>query len=348
MAMSRRRQAVQTVLSLAVVAAVFVGVLPNVADLSEVRREIAAMTAVELGSLLVVAAWNLLTYLFVWVACLPGLGYGQAMVVTQSTTAVANTVPAGSAVSIGLGYTMFSSWGFKRSAITLALLVSGIWNNFVKLGLPVLALALLAVAGETSGGRILAAVLGIAALLAAVTVFALMLRTDAAASKVGLLAQRVASPVVRAIRRRPPEGWDTAVRRFRSKTIVLLSSRWQWLTLATFVSHLSLFLVLLVSLRHVGVSDNEVSWIEVLAAFAFVRLLSAIPITPGGLGVIELGLIAALVTAGGDRPEVVASVLVYRTLTYVLPIPVGVACYAVWRRNKRWRKAPPSVEPVAA
>ena len=348
MAMSRRRQAVQTVLSLAVVAAVFVGVLPNVADLSEVRREIAAMTAVELGSLLVVAAWNLLTYLFVWVACLPGLGYGQAMVVTQSTTAVANTVPAGSAVSIGLGYTMFSSWGFKRSAITLALLVSGIWNNFVKLGLPVLALALLAVAGETSGGRILAAVLGIAALLAAVTVFALMLRTDAAASKVGLLAQRVASPVVRAIRRRPPEGWDTAVRRFRSKTIVLLSSRWQWLTLATFVSHLSLFLVLLVSLRHVGVSDNEVSWIEVLAAFAFVRLLSAIPITPGGLGVIELGLIAALVTAGGDRPEVVASVRVDRTLTYVLPIPVGVACYAVWRRNKRWRKAPPSVEPVAA
>ncbi len=348
MATSRRRQAVQAVLSLAVVAAIFVGVLPNVADLSDVRREIAAMTAVELCSLLVVAAWNLLTYLFVWVACLPGLSYGQAMVVTQSTTAVANTVPAGSAVSIGLGYTMFSSWGFKRSAITLALLVSGIWNNFVKLGLPVLALALLAVAGETSGGRILAAALGIAALLGAVTVFALMLRTDAAASKVGLLAQRAASPVVRVIRHRRPEGWDTAVRRFRSKTILLLSSRWHWLTLATVVSHMSLFLVLLVSLRHVGVSDNEVSWIEVLAAFAFVRLLSAIPITPGGLGVIELGLIAALVTAGGDRPEVVASVLVYRTLTYVLPIPVGVACYAVWRRTKRWRKAPPSVEPVPA
>ncbi len=348
MAISRRRQVVQAVVSLAVVGAIFFGVLPQVTDLGEVGSEIAAMTAIEIGTLLVVAAWNLLTYLFVWVACLPGLSYGQAMVVTQSTTAVANTVPAGSAVSIGLGYSMFSSWGFKRSAITLALLVSGIWNNFVKLGLPVLALALLAVAGETSAGRIVAALLGIAALLAVVAIFTAALRTEAAARKVGLVAQRVAAPAARLLRRRPPEGWDTAVRRFRSKTILLLSSRWHWLTLATFVSHLSLYLVLLVSLRHVGVSDNEVSWVEVLAAFAFVRLLSAIPITPGGLGVIELGLIAALVTAGGERPEVVASVLVYRSLTYLLPIPVGIACYGVWRRNKRWRRASPSAEPVPA
>jgi len=341
-----RRQVVQAIVSLAVVAAIFIGVLPQVTDLSEVSDEIAAMTATEVGGLLLVAAWNLVTYLFVWVASLPGLSYGQAAVVTQATTALANTVPAGSALSIGLSYSMFASWGFKRSAITLALLVSGIWNNFVKLGLPVLALALLAVQGEAGGGRVVAALLGIAALVGAMTVFALILRTEGTARRVGTLAERAAAPAFRLLRRRPPEGWDRAVAGFRAKTIRLLGARWHWLTLATVLSHLSLYAVLLATLRNVGVSQDEVSWVEVLAAFAFVRLLSAIPITPGGLGVIELGLIAALVTAGGDRPEVVAAVLVYRTLTYLLPIPVGVVCYGVWRRNKRWRKSPPAEPPL--
>jgi putative heme transporter len=88
-----------------------------------------------------------------------------------------------------------------------------------------------------------------------------------------------------------------------------------------------------VTLRHVGVSNAEVTWQEVLAAFAFVRLLSAIPITPGGVGVVELGLTATLVTAGGDEAQVVAAVLVYRLLTFVLPIPVGAGSYFLWQRE---------------
>jgi uncharacterized membrane protein YbhN (UPF0104 family) len=76
--------------------------------------------------------------------------------------------------------------------------------------------------------------------------------------------------------------------RFRGDVIALLQPRWHWLTLTTLVSHLSLFLVLLLALRHVGVAESQVSWIEVLAAFSLVRLLSAFPITPGGLGVVEL------------------------------------------------------------
>ena len=40
---------------------------------------------------------------------------------------------------------------------------------------------------------------------------------------------------------------------------------------------------------------------EVVASFAFVRLISAIPITPGGLGVVELGLTAALASGAGRR-----------------------------------------------
>jgi uncharacterized protein (TIRG00374 family) len=91
---------------------------------------------------------------------------------------------------------------------------------------------------------------------------------------------------------------------------------------------------------HVGVSDDQVGWAEVLAAFAFVRLLSALPITPGGLGVVELGLVAALVAAGGNEPPVVAGVLVFRALTYLAPIPVGVVTYVIWRLRRNWRVHP--------
>ncbi len=138
---------------------------------------------------------------------------------------------------------------------------------------------------------------------------------------------------MRLFRRPGVRDWGEAAVRFRDDTIGLLHQKWVPLTLATLVSHVSLYIVLLVALRDVGVSEQEVSWAEVLGAFAFVRLLTALPITPGGVGVVELGLTAALVVAGGDRAEVVAAVLVFRGLTYLLPVPFGAFTYLLWRRE---------------
>ena len=106
------------------------------------------------------------------------------------------------------------------------------------------------------------------------------------------------------------------------------------------VSHLSLFLVLLLALRFVGVDAEQVSTVEALAVFAFARLLTAVPFTPGGLGVIELALITGLAAAGGPRALVAAAVLVFRALTYVLPIPIGMGTYLFWRHNRSWRREP--------
>jgi len=78
--------------------------------------------------------------------------------------------------------------------------------------------------------------------------------------------------------------------------------------------------------------------------FAFGRLVSAFPITPGGLGIVELSYIGGLVLAGRDhadvppelfRAQVAAAVLVFRTMTYALPIPIGSAAYLVWHRGAR-------------
>jgi uncharacterized membrane protein YbhN (UPF0104 family) len=56
-------------------------------------------------------------------------------------------------------------------------------------------------------------------------------------------------------------------------------------------------------------------------------------LTPGGLGFVEGVLTIGLVAAGGDRDQVAAAVLIYRALTWALPILVGIACYLWWRRR---------------
>jgi uncharacterized protein (TIRG00374 family) len=327
-------------LSLAVVVAIFVGVLPQVADLSEVATTVGALTGLEVATALAVAGLNLWSYWLVQVSSLPGLRVGQAAVVTQSATSLANTVPAGAAVGVGVVYRMYTSWGFAPSAVTLSLLVSGIWNNLAKVAMPVVALGLLALQGDASVALVTASLVGVVVLVATIGSFAVALRSDRLARRVASAVEGGVSRIRRLVRRGPVTGWAERASTFRTETIDLLGRRWLALTASTVVSHLSLFAVLMVVLRHVGVSAAEVSTAEVLGAFAFVRLISALPVTPGGLGVVELGLTAALVVAGGNEETVVAGVLVYRALTYLLPIPLGALTYLWWRRRGGRRPAP--------
>jgi hypothetical protein len=105
-------------------------------DLGQVWTEITSMTWLELTTLGLLAVWNLCTDAFVWMTVTPALSFGRAMVMTQSTTAVANTVPGGSAIGIAMTYSMLGTWGYSRSRSTTAVLVSGVWNSFIKLAMP--------------------------------------------------------------------------------------------------------------------------------------------------------------------------------------------------------------------
>jgi putative heme transporter len=329
---SPAKMTLRVVASLVLIAVIFWYLLKDI-SLAAVWAAITAMTWGELAGLAVIAGWNLVTYAFVWMTVTPGLSFGRAMVMTQATTAITNTVPAGSAIGIGMTYAMLHSWGFSRSRTTIAVLVSGVWNAFAKLGIPVLALALVALQGNASATRVTAALLGIAGLVAAIVVFALMLRSERMAEKVGVVAGRFVSRLLALIRRPPVRGWEIATVKFRNQTVDLLEHGWFPITAATLVSHLSLYLVLLACLRDVGISDAEVGWAEVLAVFAFARLATAVPFTPGGAGVVEAVLITGLVAAGGPKPEVVAAVLVFRALTWGLPILVGIFCLLWWRKQ---------------
>jgi uncharacterized protein (TIRG00374 family) len=120
--------------------------------------------------------------------------------------------------------------------------------------------------------------------------------------------------------------------RFRAQAIGLLRRRWHVLTLGTLTGQLTVFVLFLVSLRVLDVSAGEVNGIEAFAAWSLVRLLGSLPITPGGIGVVEVGLTTALVGFGGDNAEVVAAVLLYRFLSIVPTLLLGLAAGVIWRR----------------
>ncbi len=323
--------------SLGLIAGLLVGVLPAMADFGEVWTAIQSLTWMETTSLLLAAAWNVLTYQFIILSALPGLTLLRAFVVGQISTAVSNTLPAGSAIGVGVTYTMFSSFGFSSGSVAIASVVTGLWNTFVKLGLPVVALAILTIGGSSNPALQSAAVTGIAVLAGAVVLLALILSNESIARIAGEKLGAAASRLARPFKLGPFTGWADGLAKFRAQSIDLLRRRWLAITTATLISHLSLFALLLMSLRHMGVPATAVSGPEALAAFAVVRLVTAVPITPGNLGIVEVGLAAALVVAGGEESLVVAAVLIYRALSYLLQVPLGLVAYGIFKSKKSWQ-----------
>ena len=132
---------------------------------------------------------------------------------------------------------------------------------------------------------------------------------------------------------REPVTWGGgSFERFRVDVVDVLARRWHLLTLATLAGSLSVFLVLLVSLRALQVPSAEVSVVEAFAAWSLARILGSIPITPGGIGIVELSLTASLIGFGGNNAGVVAAVLVFRFLTIVPTLVLGTVAAVLWRR----------------
>ena len=200
----------QTVVSLAIVVGIFVFAFPQFADYGDVWTEITAMTLIEIVTLLAVAIWNLVTYWFVLTAVMPGLTYPQAAVSNQASTAVANTMPGGGAIAVGVTYAMYRSWGFGKSEFALAAVVSGVWNNFAKLGMPVLALALLALEGEITATRVIAAVAGIGVLIGFIALWSLFLYKESLARRIGASSAGSSAGCERSVGKPPVSDWDEA------------------------------------------------------------------------------------------------------------------------------------------
>jgi putative heme transporter len=346
-----RKRIILAAASIALVAATFFFLLPKIADYEDVWDVVRDLSWQWIVVLLFATAINLATFAPPWMAALPGLGFVQALELTQASTAVSIAVPGGPAAGMATSFTMLQRSGFRRSAITRGLSLTALWNQFLNFLYPVVAVFALTISGEGEKTALLAtaAFIGVAALGVGITGFVLALTSGRLAHDVGNLAARLTTWALAKIRRGPVTWGGASFERFRSSAGELVRRRWPYLTLASLAGSLSVFAVFLVSLRALDVPASEVALSEAFAAWALARLVGSIPITPGGIGVVELTLTSTLVAFGGNNAGVVAAVLVYRFLTMTPTLVFGLIVAATWRRHARAAAPQPvgtSVPPV--
>jgi putative heme transporter len=326
-----RGRIIGILVSVLVVAAVFIVVLPRVADYGQVWDVVRGLSWRWIAALVVVTLLNLATYGPPLMAALPGLSYLHATRATLASTALSAVAPGGAAVGIATSFAMLRLWGFEGRRVGLAVVVQSVWNQFVILGFPIVAVVGLAAQGADNRTLDVAAIIGLAVVVVLVAGFAVGLSSARLARRLGDRAAGLATRAKALIRKAPVKWNGETFVRFRGETIDLIRRRWLVLTASTLAGHLTVFLVLLVALRATGVTSAEVSLVEAFAAWTVARILGAIPITPGGVGFVELGLTGALVAFGASDAEAVAATLIYRFLTVVPTLVAGLVAAGTLR-----------------
>lgn len=277
---------------------------------SAVIAAVESVPARAVALLLVLWLAGLLAHTVTLTAALPGLTHRRALLLSLTGSAVANVLPLGGAAGVALNYRMTRRWGFSPAGFASYTVVSNLWDVLAKLVLPALLLPLVLSGLPVGPG------LGRAIMAAAIALPLL-------AALAGLL---IAHP--RAVAR-----LGERVERVRAAAAAVVADAWGRLSAGVAVYTLLLFALLEACLRVTGAA---VPWHVVLVAFCAERLATLVGLTPGGLGLVEVGLAGALMLApGADAAGVAAGVLVYRALTFGLEIPVGGLLLAGWTWHQR-------------
>jgi len=167
----RGRKILRIAVTVALIGATFGFALPHLASYRSVWATIQAMTWEQALLLAAAAAASLVTGWIAICAVLPAVRLREAAVVNLGSSAVANTLPAGGALAMGVSWAMLSSWGVSAADYALYTLVSGIWNVFARLSFPAAAVLILATDSRPSAGLVASAGAGLVLLVAAAAGF---------------------------------------------------------------------------------------------------------------------------------------------------------------------------------
>jgi uncharacterized protein (TIRG00374 family) len=248
---------------------------------------------------------------------------GRLVRITLSTLGLSHVVPGGPAVGNSLGYRLLTNEGVKGTDAGFALATQGIGSAVV---LNVLLWIGLVVSIPIRGFNpiyVTAAIVG-SLLLAFVGIAVLLLTKgeDYLASRLSRLADRL--PLLRG------DAVADAMRDIAGRLRELGSSsgalwravRWAALNWLFDMAALWVFL---------AAFGYRTSPDAILISYGLANVLAAIPLTPGGLGVVEAALSASLVGFGATRGVAVLGVVTYRAVNFWLPIPAGAVAYLTLR-----------------
>ncbi|MBV9666065.1 MAG: flippase-like domain-containing protein [Actinobacteria bacterium] len=244
----------------------------------------------------------------------------------MTTLAVSHLVPGGTAAGTSLGYRLLTTNGVPGPDAGFALATQGIGSAVV---LNVLLWIGLLVSIPTRGFNpvyLTAAIVG-AVLLAffGALIFLLTRGEDRAASilraiacKIPLLDEAKVEQVLRRLAARLDE--LAADRRLLRRAVLWALANWAldaaslWVFVAAFGYRI--------------LPDG------LIVAFGLANVLAAIPLTPGGLGVVEAVLTSSLVGFGAPRGVAILGVISYRLVNFWLPIPLGGLGYVSLQYDK--------------
>lgn len=282
------------------------------------------------AALALVGLWLLGLYVhsFVLTAAAPSLTHRRALTLNVTGSAVSNVVPLGGAAGIELNRRMMRGWGIDARTFTGYTFLTNLWDVGSKLLLPLLGVIALAHAGTA-----VTPVLRTASLIAGVTFLGLaamattLLVSPRSAAVAGRATERVVRESLRLIGRDSDFSCVGAFLDIRRECAALVSKGWLRMSLGISGYVALQCLLLWFCIRLTG---GGITWPEVLAAFAVERLLTIVPITPGGVGVADLGLVGVLLALGGDPASVTAAAVLYRVFVFAVEIPVGGGALGVW------------------
>jgi uncharacterized membrane protein YbhN (UPF0104 family) len=240
---------------------------------------------------------------------------------------------------------MFIAWGYSPTDATLAVAAGSVFSIGIKLVLPVIAAVGLLVSDAPIDGT-LRTVVVIAVLVGfGIMAVAFVVASERRTAWIGRVITPLFRFVLRLLRRPEPPDVAQSLLDARSESLERLRDRWMIGTWATVATAATRFALLLMAIRFTGTPEDAISWPQVFVVYAVVQGLTVLPITAGDAGVSEVAYIGLLTAAAGSQyvNQITAGVLIFRVLTWVVIIPIGLATLGVWqRRMTKQSSAPPA------
>jgi uncharacterized protein (TIRG00374 family) len=247
--------------------------------------------------------------------------------------AVSAVVPGGAATSAALQYEVLVQEGVPGGRAGSGLTAGSVIVFGTLLALNMLALPLTVLGVSVPMTLLGAAWISAALLLGIVLLGSLALHGDGFLTGVG----RAAQWVVNKVRRSSEPVTDLPQRLLAGRTAVVkaVGSHWWKALLAAAGKWVFDYLTLVFALAAVGARPNVAL---VLVAYSAAALLGQIPLTPGGLGVVEAGLTGTLALIGVNGGAAVLATLAYRLFNYWLYLPAGLVALILHRRTVHRRQ----------
>lgn len=333
-----RTQAWRVVGALVLVGLAVAGLVTQRSLVVDASQLLLALPLLTVAALL--GVWGVHTLVHGWAQAkaLPGATLGQGVVAAETQSAASHALVGGGTIGTGVRMAMFRSWGHGLDAATVAVAASAVATGTAMWLMPVLVLLPLLLAGAAPAGSGYV-VAGAAAVLVATTAgWVVLVHHPGLARRLGCTTDRLLAPA----RRRWPALPEATVlfEQARHRSRALLRRHALPLLGASLLHQLTLALVLVACVWAVGVPGVSVG--ETLVLMAVVKVAASLVPLPGGIGVVDLGLLAALTRAGAPETEAAAAVLAFRGLTYVLPILTGAAAVVWWRSRRSRRRSTPA------